>query len=442
MKLYDATGREVDLGALKSEQAPPTYAGVRNIHSVFSPSYGLDPARLTAMLRGASAGDPFQYLELAEEMEEKDLHYLAVIGVRKNAVAQLELRVEAASAAADDRRAADLIREALSSGAIDMSASVGDLLDALGKGFSVAEIIWDTEGASWMPVELKWRDPRWFLFDWIRGDELLVRGAEKHQAREASHFKGMGGFDYEMMQPMTERLAPYKFVVHVSKAKAGLPIRGGLARAAAWAYLFKNYIIKDWVTYAEVYGHPLRIGKYQTGATRAEKQNLLSIVSNLGSDAAAVIPESMAIEFAQTSQPASADIYIKMCEYLDAQVSKAVLGQTLTTEISGASGSRAAAEVHDSVRREIVSADVRRLEGTLARQLVRPIIDLNMGPQRVYPKLRFIVEDTLDRREVVETAGMLADRGASISIAALLERLGLPPAQDGELTLGRRSSAS
>jgi phage gp29-like protein len=37
-----------------------------------------------------------------------------------------------------------------------------------------------------------------------------------------------------------EDLAGFKYITHVHPAKSGLPIRGGLARPAAWAYLFKN----------------------------------------------------------------------------------------------------------------------------------------------------------------------------------------------------------
>src|SRR6202790_4590361 len=111
MVLYDAYGREVDTTRLREEQAAATMAGVRNIYSVMHPSAGLTPEKLSAILRQAEAGDPFLYLELAEEMEEKDLHYLAVLGTRKNAVAQLDLIVRAASSGAEDQRAADMVRE-------------------------------------------------------------------------------------------------------------------------------------------------------------------------------------------------------------------------------------------------------------------------------------------------------------------------------------------
>ena len=150
-------------------------AGVRNIYSTMHPSVGLTPEKLIAIQREAEAGDPYLYLELAEEMEEKDLHYLAVIGTRKQAVAGAELIVTAASEAADDQRAADLVRDFVGGGALDLESVLYDILDAVGKGFSATEIIWDTAGREWIPKRLVWRDPRWFMFDWISGEELLVR---------------------------------------------------------------------------------------------------------------------------------------------------------------------------------------------------------------------------------------------------------------------------
>src|ERR1700722_14208347 len=108
MTLYDAYGRQVDIGLLRAEQAAPTMAGVRNIYSVMHPSMGLTPERLSRILHEAEIGDPYLYLELAQEIEEKDLHYLAVIGTRKNAVAQLDVIVSAVSSSSEDQRAAGL----------------------------------------------------------------------------------------------------------------------------------------------------------------------------------------------------------------------------------------------------------------------------------------------------------------------------------------------
>jgi phage gp29-like protein len=448
MKLYDAYGREVDTGMLREEQAAPTMAGVRNIYSVMHPSIGLTPERLTGIMQQAEFGDPYLYLELAEEMEEKDLHYLAVLGTRKNAVAQLDLIVRAASSGADDQRAAAMVREMICEGPIQLDSVLFDVLDAVGKGFSATEIMWDTSGREWFPAQLKWRDPRWFAFDWISGEEILVRTLKGEiipiegdaAAAQPTHFGGEGILSSLRggigIQPMTAPLAPYKFVTHFAKAKAGLPIRGGLARAAGWAYLFKNYVLKDWVTFTEVFGQPLRVGKYHPGASEQDKQALLSAVSRIGTDAAAIMPESMVIEFTEAHQNGGSELYQNFCQYLDAQVSKAVLGQTLTTEMPRSGGSRAAAQVHEGVRRDIMNADARRLAATLARDLVRPIVELNMGPQRQYPKIELGLPDDSDVKVFAEIVAMLADRGLRVGQKTILDKLGIAEAADGEAVLG------
>jgi phage gp29-like protein len=69
-------------------------------------------------------------------------------------------------------------------------------------------------------------------------------------------------------------------------------IRGGLARMACWAFLFSNYAIKDWVTFAEAYGQPLRVGKYDVSATPQDIETLLMALRSLGTDAAARSPRT------------------------------------------------------------------------------------------------------------------------------------------------------
>ena len=186
------------------------------------------------------------------------------------------------------------------------------------------------------------------------------------------------------------------------------------------------------MTFAEVYGQPLRVGKYGAGATEQDKERLLQAVANIGTDAAAIIPESMLIEFTEARQTGSAELYQSFCAYLDAQVSKAVLGQTLTTEIPQGAGSRAAAEVHDSVRRDIMSADARRLAATINRDLIRPIVDLNLGPRKNYPRLALGMADDADVTDFVDIVTRLADHGMRIGQRTVLRRLGIPEPEESE----------
>ena len=146
--LYDADGNPVDKTRLVEEVAAPTVTGVRQILSGH-PAQNLTPQRLTALLLAAEQGDALAYLELAEEMEEKDLHYRSVLSTRKLQVAGLPVKVEAATDDAEDVKAADLVRDFLNTGVL--AEAVQDILDAVGKGYSVCEIMWRGKAGSRLP---------------------------------------------------------------------------------------------------------------------------------------------------------------------------------------------------------------------------------------------------------------------------------------------------
>src|SRR5216684_8203035 len=295
--------------------------------------------------------------------------------------------------------------------------------------------------------QAEWGDPRWFMFDWISGQQLLVRSLRTEGPEIPAGPVGTGaqpqlspwnvrvvsGGHEIGFQPATQPLAPFKFITHITRAKAGLPIRGGLARIAMWNYLFRNYILKDWVVFLEVYSQPLRLGKYGPGATEQDKRALLSAVANIGVDAAAIIPESMMIEFCESKQSqAHADSYLKAIENLDKRLTIAVLGQELTTQLPRGAGSRAAAEVHDAVRRDIAADDARRLSTTISRDLLRPLIDLNRGPRVRYPKVAIGFAEERDLALLAPALGAFVDRGLRVSQKQIRGIAGLDQPEAGE----------
>ncbi len=408
MALLDQYGNPLRREDLKKEQATPDFIGVRQILSSQQTS-NLTPYKLGRIMRDADEGDAVAYLEMAEELEEKDTHYLSVIGTRKRAVAQLEITVEPASDDKSDVENAELIQSWLNRDALE--SEIFDMLDAVGKGFSATEIIWDMSSDIWLPKELKWRDPRWFAFA-EDGETLLLRE---------------GGIE-------NVPLKPYKFIVHKHKAKSGLTIRGGVVRPCVWMWLFKNFSIKDWVIFAEAYGQPVRIGTYGASASDADKAVLLRAVSQIGSDAAAIIPESMKIDFVEAQgKTGTVDVFEKLCNFADQQISKAVLGQTTTTDaISG--GGLAGNSAHREVREDIEKADAKQLAATLNEQLIIPIIVLNRGPQKNYPRLRIGRSEQIDEDKFSQVAERGAKLGLKISASKTREKMGLPaPVDDNDI---------
>ena len=223
-------------------------------------------------------------------------------------------------------------------------------------------------------------------------------------------------------------------MIHKPHLKSGIPIRGGLARLAAIPFMVKSYTITDWTAFAEVFGMPLRLGRYGEQASEDDIHKLIMAVANLGTDAAAVIPDSMRIEFIEAgNRQGGADLFERLAEYLDKQVSKAVLGQTMTTD-DGSSQSQA--KVHDEVRGDILRSDARQLEATLNRDLVRPFIDLNHGPQESYPQLLLPVNEPEDIKVLSEALKNLVPLGLKVEASVIRDKLGLPDPEDGAELLG------
>lgn len=399
--LYDAYGRPVRTQELTREIAAPALAGIRTVWNETVAS-GLTPGRLAALLKSAGDGDARGYLTLAEEMEERDPHYACELGKRKLAVSRLPVTVEAFSDDKRDVELADAVRSLARKPGF--GGLVKALLDGIGKGYSVVEIIWDRSGEKWFPARYEWRDPRFFTFDRVGQREVRLLD-------EADAFEGLP-------------LQPYKFCVHVPLLKTGLPIRGGLARLAAWAYLFKNYTLKDWVAFAEVFGMPMRVGKYGPSATEAEINILKTAVANLGSDAAAVIPESMIIDFVEAQKTGAVQVYKDLAEYLDNQVSKGVLGQTASS--SGTPGKLGDEKLQSEVRDDIRDDDAGQLAQALNRDLVKPFIDLNFGPQENYPELRLAAPDAEDVAALVDALDKLVPLGLKVEQSVIRDKLGLP----------------
>jgi phage gp29-like protein len=86
----------------------------------------------------------------------------------------------------------------------------------------------------------------------------------------------------------------------------------------------------------------------------------------------------MLIEFVESKQVgASADLYEKRVDHLDQQVSKAVLGQTATTD--AIAGGHAVGQEHRQVQEDIERADAGALAAILNRDLIRPWMLLEFG---------------------------------------------------------------
>lgn len=416
--LVDLHGRPLRRDLLTKEVAGPTVGGVRSPMAGY-PADGLNPLRLAQILRSADMGDPQRYFELAETIEERDPHYVGVLGTRKRSVSQVEVSVVAASEEPADVELADMVREWIDRD--ELADETFDILDAVGKGVSYTEIIWDTSEGQWRPDRLERVEQRWIEYDRRDGRTPLLRGGESGRGQ-------------------AEPLAPFKFISHAVKAKSGLPVRSGIARIAAWGWMFKAFTQRDWAIFAQTYGQPIRVGKFAPGASAEDRATLFRAVANIAGDMAAIIPQGMDLEFIESGNvgPGS-DLYEKRADWLDRQVSKAVLGQTTTTD--AVSGGHAVAQEHRQVQEDIETADCKALAATLNRDLVRPWVILERGPQRRYPRLRIERPKAEDLVQLADALAKLVPLGLRVSAGEVRDKFALSePAAADELLQAPRSA--
>lgn len=410
-RLLDAYGRPVKRQDLKTPQATAGTIGVRQTF-MGSSAAGLTPSRLASILKACDQGVIHDFMVLAEEMEERDPHYSSVLGVRKRAVSGVEPTVTAASESAQDKQIADAVREHIAEhdGFVGL---VEDLLDGIGKGFSVVEMHWWTESTFWSFDRFEHVTQRFFQFDRETGQELRLID------------------DADLLDGLP--LKPNHYLVHIPRNKSGHVARNGLARLVAFSWMCKAYSLKDWVSFAETYGLPLRIGKYGSGATKEDVEKLFSAVANIGTDAAAVIPESMQIAFEQVQGTRSEAVFENLARFVDEQISKAILGQTMTSDNGS---SEAQAKVHNDVRHDIAAADAKAVSATINRDLVKPFVDLNFGVQERYPRLQIEVQEAEDLKLLMEATDKMIGRGLRVKSTEVREKLGYSEPDDNDEVIG------
>jgi phage gp29-like protein len=412
----------------------PQTAGVGYLAGEFDqhPAKGLTPAKLATIMRNAEQGDLVGQIELADDMEERDAHLYAELGKRRGAITALEWSIEEPEgASSEEKNLTAQVRDwfdMLTANANGVNGGfelvLATMTDAMLKGFAPQEMVWtpqpDGSGRQVLVPHVTAQPQRWFTVSADRR-RFLLRSRETMQPG-TEHLPSVMG----------EELRPYAWLQHVHPARNGYLARMSLSRVLVWPYLFKNYAVRDLAEFLEIYGLPLRLGKYPTGATDDEKRKLLQAVTQIGHNAAGIIPASMALEF-QAAAAGTEVPFAAMWDRLDAAESKAILGQTLSSS-EGQHGTQALGQVHEEVRMDIREADARLVENTIGRQLIQALCVLNVAgvnPRRL-PKLSLDTGEPEDLAAYAENMPLLAKGGMRIGLKWLHEKLRIPEPEDGE----------
>jgi phage gp29-like protein len=390
------------IAAPSSFSARPPFEGHR--------AFGINPGMLGMYLRGADNGNTRDWFILAEEIEELFPHYSAVLSKRRRQVALLPMTVVASKKAKDGEKHADFVREWLETEVLEHAAF--DILDAIGKGYSVNELIWDSRPDGVWPSEILWRNQRDFEVSWEDGETIWLRTA--------------AGFD---------ELAKHKFLLHAHKSKSGSPQRSGLTRLVAWMWMYSTFTLKDWALFVQGYGLPVRVGKFGPGASDDDKRTLWRALRGIAGDLAAMIPDSMLIEFVEAKGANDgAKLFSERANWLNYEVSKLVLGGTAGTD--AVAGGHAVGQEHRGAEQDVEKFDARLLGGSVNQKIVPAMIAFSFGQQPGYPRIVIGIQEQVPVSDLIASVADLGPLGFRAKASEIRDRLQLTEPEDGDEVIG------
>lgn len=349
------------------------------------------PTKFAATLRAVDTGDVAALLELNEEMLAKDAHLQAVSNTRQQALTALPWEVVPCPQAEDQgaaTEAAAYVSERLLALA-SWEDTLNHLATATGPNVAVTELIWeDAELADTVDVP---------------GHRLM-----------GDMFNGPGLF-IEIDETTEDVLiTPGKFVKFHPRANAGFPFRMTRTHATVVPYLMIHFSRTDWLSFSEIYGMPWRWATFADGSMPDSRNEVLEMLQNMGTDAAAGFDEGVTINTLQAQ--GTGETYQNQLAWAEKKLSILWLGQTLTTD-SGTHGSYAAARVHENVRADLLLGDLRGEARMVRGQVFRPMVELKF-PTRDMPL-------PLWRRKVHEPRDVESER-VNLEQLRLAQELGLP----------------
>jgi len=374
------------------------------------PAIGIKPRQLIRLLEEAETGDLKRQHELFMDMEERDAHLFAELSKRKRALLSLNWQIAPPEdASKEEENAANVLTEAIDEHIRDL---MFDLLDGIGHGFSACEIEWQLEEGLWLPKRFIHRPQTWFTLDPKDANKLMLR-SDKGDPLE---------------------LQPLGWIIHKPRARSGYIARAGLFRVLAMPYLMKHYALHHLNEFLEIYGLPLRLGKFPAGSDESQQKKLMNLVKSMGHSAAGIVPDSMVVDFIEAAK-GNADNFQTMQRACDEAISKAILGGTLTSNTSeSGGGAHALGQVHNEVRRDLMEADAQQLAATLTRDLIAPFCAINFAGVRS-PRFVFDLNQPADMGMMANALPPLTNSGLKIPENWLYQQLGIPVPEEGEAVL-------
>jgi phage gp29-like protein len=276
-----------------------------------------------------------------------DPHLFSTIQQRKSGVLSLNWELQQQESAQNEF---DFIHSILNN--LNLENLIDQILNTPLFGYTVFEIIWKKDGNYLIPDRIDEKPQEWFFFDQYNNLNL-----------KKNFNPNLGTNEGEIINPL-------KFILVQHKPTYQNPYGERALSRCFWPVTFKRGGLKFWITFTEKYGNPFMIGKLPRGSAQTDIDNLLTSLDNMIQDAVAVIPDDSSVEIKEAQRSSSVEVFKELMDFMNSEISKAILTQTLTTEVQD-TGTYAASKTMGDMLAKVQQADQRLVE-----RAINKIIDL------------------------------------------------------------------
>lgn len=222
-------------------------------------------------------------------------------------------------------------------------------------------------------------------------------------------------------RPIGEKFVPDpdRYIVHRAHFLSEPDQFGGPMRAVVWWSYLKLLAREWWTRSLDQFGQPFLVGKFDRG-DHESRRVLESAFEWSKKIKGVVINREASVELQQAQMAGNAGAFESFMAYADAQISKLLIGGSLSADAKSTGLGNGQAGMQNDVRNDLRKADARRLSQTIRDQILLPLCQANNLPGAC-PDIVFGGEEEEDLKSFAETLKTLKDAGFSIAAASLPE---------------------
>lgn len=234
-----------------------------------------------------------------------------------------------------------------------------------------------------------------------------IKIQSRYQGRFGAKLKGEDEFELVSLtreHPLGESLGDNRgFITCFYNEDERTPLGSGIAPCVYHAVQFKRRLEQFSLGYADRFGSPQAIAKYPANQP-AMKNVLEGFLKQMGQEGYGVLPQEAIVEFLSAGGQGN-KIYAELIDHLNNEISKAVLGETGTTDQQTGGGSRARDQVGNDVRIEIAAGDAMLLAETLNASLIPWLVAINFGDKVRSPRIEWSFPELSGQEDINAKAG-------------------------------------